>query len=142
MSFLRTFLMFVFVVALVGVSGSYAGKISNCSNCKILTKISDTSFCEQTTQVNVKTGIIEWKRYPRVNETTKKGYGDESYSKSEVIQNSIKRKINCGVGKNYKDLIISMGENNPLKNILFGPDISSQDPEGLTSEHINEWFKT
>ena len=33
MSFLRTLLMFVFVFSLVGISGSYAGKIKNCSNC-------------------------------------------------------------------------------------------------------------
>lgn len=33
MSFLRTFVVFVFVFSLVGISGSYAGKIKNCSNC-------------------------------------------------------------------------------------------------------------
>ena len=33
MSFLRTLLMFVFVFSLVGMSGSYAGKIKNCTNC-------------------------------------------------------------------------------------------------------------
>ena len=33
MSFLRTLLMLVFVFSLVGVSGSYANKIKNCSNC-------------------------------------------------------------------------------------------------------------
>ena len=33
MSFLRILLMFVFVFSLLGVSGSYAGKINNCSNC-------------------------------------------------------------------------------------------------------------
>ena len=34
MLFLRTLLMFVFVFSLMGVSGSYAGKIKNCSNCE------------------------------------------------------------------------------------------------------------
>ena len=33
MSFLRTLLILVFVFLLVGANGSYAGKISNCSNC-------------------------------------------------------------------------------------------------------------
>ena len=45
MSFLRTLLMFIFVFSLVGVSGSYAGKISNCSNCDKdkLSKLRDLS---------------------------------------------------------------------------------------------------
>ena len=57
MSFLRTLLMFVFVFSRVGVSGSYAGRINNCSTC-LIKKMSNDKVCTMATIENHKKILI------------------------------------------------------------------------------------
>ena len=103
MSFLRTLLMFVFVFLLVGVGGSNAGKIKNCSNCNKnkLTKLSDIYICDKAT-----VGYPKRWRVKRFKDTYHdKKLLDDSYS---YVREAKKRGLSCGVGFKSKTDTVSL----------------------------------
>ena len=97
--------MFVFVFLLVAVSGSYAGKIKNCSNCnkKKLIKLSDIYICDKAT-----VGYPKRWRVKRFKDTYHdKKLLDDSYT---YVIEAKKRGLSCGV-KNSSKTIIASNEN-------------------------------
>ncbi len=113
-------IVLVILALLLSLSESYAAKIINCKNCRIISKISDAYFCFQTTKVNTMTGIIEWKEGASLDEKFdndsswyyrySSGSGNERYSKKEIVDESYVRKIDCNVGKKNHVIISSLGK--------------------------------
>ena len=97
MSFLRTLLMFVFVFSLVGVGGSYAGKIRNCSTC-IIKAMSNERLCKMATIENDK-NILVW--------------DEKNYSYHVKVAKS--RNLKCGVGTKKTTTNIAKSLNEDLK---------------------------